>query len=119
MLLSRLQLAVFDSAERRWSAASGERRYADTLKPIQPMTQETETPRSLAVNAGSALWAVKCPDGELNHTTLDVRPDWAVKRWMDQEQLVTRTLCGHPVPSWEGYEAQGYSVVKCDLVERK
>lgn len=41
------------SLERRGSAASGERRYADTINSIHPMTPETETPRSLAVNAGS------------------------------------------------------------------
>ena len=53
-----------------------------------------------------------------NHTTIDVRPDWAAERFMQQEQTVTRVLKGSPVPSWEGYESEGYSVVPCDIVER-
>lgn len=88
-----------------WNSNAEEQLDALISHALQPDTSQT-------------LWAVKSPTGELNHTTIACREDYAIKEWMHQEQMVTRTLCGHPVPSWEGYEAQGYSCVKCFLVER-
>lgn len=88
-----------------WSSVAAEQLDALILKAARPDFSQT-------------LWAVKSPMGELNHTTLSCREDYAIKEWMNQEQTATRTLCGHPVPSWEGYEAQGYSCVRCILLER-
>jgi hypothetical protein len=65
------------------------------------------------------LYAIKEPNNSLNFTTIDAREDWAIDNFMKQEQTVTRVFTKHAVPSWEVYEAMGYSVVKCNLVEQK
>ncbi len=81
-------------------------------------------PSILSVAGGSAdslpppLWGVKSPSGEINHTTLSPRPDHAIEEFMQQEQAVSRLFRRTPCQSWEGYEAEGYSVAPCDIVER-
>lgn len=63
-----------------------------------------------------ALYAVCDPRGDINHTTIAPTDAQAVQLWMDQEQTLTPILCGHPAQSWEVFEAEGYRVVRVDVV---
>lgn len=63
-----------------------------------------------------ALYAVCDPRGDINHTTIAPTDAQAIQLWMDQEQTLTPILRGTPAQSWEVFEAEGYSVVRVDVL---
>ena len=69
-----------------------------------------------ALKPTEILWAIADPSGLINHTTLMCRDQDAIAEWMKQEQTLTRIFRPGPVPSWEGYEAEGYRAVRCRVV---
>jgi len=62
---------------------------------------------------------------EPNHTTIFLNPEESVEEFLKQEQCITlianvgRVKRGErkcATPSWEHYEAEGYRVVKCQII---
>lgn len=62
------------------------------------------------------LYAVCDPTGHIDHTTISVLDEDAVGLWMKTEQTLIPIFRGKPAQSWEVYEAEGYSVVRVDVV---
>lgn len=71
-------------------------------------------------------WAVRDPDGHLVHTFLCTERDEVEQDWIKTEQAMNllynsaRVIKGQAqkcTPSWEAFEAEGYSLVRVKLVE--
>lgn len=71
-------------------------------------------------------WTVKDPTGHLVHTVLACDKDDAIREWLKTEQAVNwfanvlrvakggKATCAQ---SWEVFEAEGYSIVRVDILE--
>jgi hypothetical protein len=72
-----------------------------------------------------SLFCVCDPDGNLVFTTISTTEKDSIKEWMDQERVTEeisnlgRVMRGEPktcCPSWEQFEAQGYTIVSVVLL---
>lgn len=75
---------------------------------------------------GSFFFAIKDPEGTINHTTIAMDEDWAVEMFLSCENtflVVTnsaREEAGKPrtyAKSWEQFEAEGFSIATVRIVE--
>lgn len=71
-------------------------------------------------------WAVRDPDGHLVHTFLSTEPADVSTEWIKTEQAMNliynagRVIRGEQLkctPSWEAFEAEGYSLVRVKVAE--
>lgn len=71
-------------------------------------------------------FCVRDPQGILVHTTVSTKPEEAIEQWLSIEQgmnwLHNLARASHgertgPLQSWEGFEAEGYSVVRVKLIQ--
>lgn len=71
------------------------------------------------------LYCVCDPNGVLVHTTVGVEPRDCIEEWLHTEQSMNfignlgRQIRGETkrcAPSWEGYEAEGYRIVRVNLI---
>jgi hypothetical protein len=83
-------------------------------------------PRKEIMSAEFPCWAIRDPDGDLNHTTVAIDKEDAIEQFLGIERTMF-LLCNSArvaegnfaltcTPSWEVYEAEGYSVVPVKLV---
>lgn len=73
----------------------------------------------------TGMFAVCDPQGVIVHTTVSTDYQGAIEMWFDVERGMNklanmcRVVRGEPpccMPSWEGYEAEGYRVIRLTLV---
>lgn len=71
------------------------------------------------------LFCICDPQGVLVQTTVSTNEQSAIDEWMSIEKSmndlsnmfrVVRSERKHCFKSWEGFESEGYTVVKCDLI---
>ncbi len=80
---------------------------------------EVERLRGESAGAARGFYVIRDPQGHLNHTTVAATESESVGFWMEQEQtLIPVFRGGKPAQSWEVYEAEGFSVVRCDLIPK-
>ena len=70
------------------------------------------------------LYAVCDPQGNIVHTCLSTKPDEAIEEWLKTEQAMNwignlgramRQEGKRYTPSWEGYEAEGYTIEEVEI----
>jgi hypothetical protein len=89
------------------------------LGALVALLGEVERLRGETAGAVRGLYIVRDPQGYLNHTTVAGTELEAVGLWMEQEQtLIPVFRGGKPAQSWEVYEAEGFSVIQCDLIPK-
>lgn len=74
------------------------------------------------------LYTIKTPDGHLIHTVISTDPKEAIEEFVETERTCNeianwaRLSKGRPqvcASSWELFEAEGYSVVSVEIVEKQ
>lgn len=87
-----------------------------------------DIPRTAIPEPACPLYAVKDHEEHIVHTTVSTEPQDCIDDWMETEacfrQLanISRQMKGLPLlheQAWETYEAQGYSVVRVEIVEQE
>lgn len=87
---------------------------------------DRNTPRTCIPKPTCPLYAVKDDEGDIVHTTISTEPQDCIDDWLETEACfrklanVARSMKGLPIlheQAWETYLAQGYSVVRVELLE--
>lgn len=86
--------------------------------PATPRIVEDRLLRTVEPRPVLDLYAVCDPQGHINHTTLSTVEKDAIESHMEVEQTLTPAFQHHPAPSWEVFEAEGYHVVRCDVIPK-
>lgn len=75
---------------------------------------------------GTYFFAIKDPEGTINHTTVAMDEDWCVEQFLSEESamntLYNAARIEHGKPqvhgkSWEQFEAEGFSIATVRIVE--